>query len=595
MACKNNRVAAYAWAMLACLLPVSTSLGQTAPEHRSATRAEIRFDNERSWHVTARSRLIVGQTGALPEPLQTEGFAQREVLSQTFRIVASRSQPVTGTAQPHGSELYRKPEAFGLTAGDVIEQETSFRFQPLMPNTGMDQVFLFPDREQTHEVSITVFGERPNIRLESSRLVMQRLIGADGGRTNLEATREPFFQRRGMSHALESAPRLAVSTHMDSSALGDLMPKPAPIQGLVVTRGDFEPMRLAALLMEEVRKRSATGAQPPLSIGMQRQNLRPSPRVVSEGQASALEAAILLRDLLVQHGHEADLVLANDRMFAKLPRVPVGLYDTAIVVVPAHGIVVDLSMPGPSRWFQPDFYGREILRVSSRSTQFETLPAMTAATNRILITADMMVGRDGVVEGQSITRSEGPSALLIHDMAAKLSGSRAGMMQASLLERQGLDGLIRIGAVEKRGEEIHAHLGFRLVPTGGGDNVHRISLVPGPAIHRPPLLGLILALQDTSIKRVPCRAIEIEQAFIMHLPDRRALVEMPKSVLVEHEQGRYSAQYRLEDSRLHVSRKLMLDPKTTTCSREQLLNLAPVIRAAGRDFARKIHLRLPDG
>ena len=582
---------ALAWGALAGPIQAATQ-----PEQASSTRAEITFDNAKSWRMRAVSRLIVGQGGTLAEPVHSEGFAAREVLAMSFQVLVRQGQPVQSESRPHDLDLFREPARFGLIAGDVIEQETIYRFQPLVGNAGLDQVFVFPNREQPHKVSLVITGEKPEIRLESNRLAMQRLVDADGPRTLFDAASPPAHLQRGMSHALETAPRLSVSSHVNHAALAAFLPQPDLATALLPLAGaETDPLRLANVLMAEVKKLSAPPRAVPLPIAPQRQTLRPMARVVSEKGATPLEAAILLRDQLLRHGLKADLLFANDRMFSALPRMPVGLFDTVMVAVPAHGLVLDLSMEAASRWFQPDFYGREMLRVSGQSANLEILPRVAREANRIVVRADLTVGRDGIVEGQSVTTADGPSSVLLRDLAGKFTGSSRELLRKVLMERQGLEGLAQPGTIEDRGDQIHVHLGFRLNAPGGSDHVQHIATIPGPSLYRPPLLGLLLALKDPSIAEIPCRTLILEQDFIVHLPDRRALVEMPKNVQAETEIGRYSARYRLEDARLHVSRKLELDPPSMMCNRDQLHYLAPVIRAAARDMSRKLHVRMPDG
>jgi hypothetical protein len=142
---------------------------------------------------------------------------------------------------------------------------------------------------------------------------------------------------------------------------------------------------------------------------------------------------------------------------------------------------------------------------------------------------------------------------------------------------------------------IGQHLSFRLSPLAGGDTVLRIPTMPGPRLFRPPFLDLLPAFQGRDVEVVPCRAVSVEHQIILHLPDKRMLVEQPKDMTVIVPTGSYQVRYHVEPTRITVRRKLEFEPGQPFCTKEQVLEMAPLIRATSRDLARQLHLRLPTG
>jgi hypothetical protein len=164
-------------------------------------------------------------------------------------------------------------------------------------------------------------------------------------------------------------------------------------------------------------------------------------------------------------------------------------------------------------------------------------------------------------------------------------------MAADLLEKQMLEGAARVGHVERATDHTSIHLGFRLNPTLESNDVLLVPGSPGPRLHRPALVDFLPAFQRDVPALLACRPIHLRQNIVLDLPDQRSLIEVPPDMLVKSTLGQFRSEYRLEGRRLTIERLIELDPPSAFCERELTLDLSPVLRAAGRDLSRMLHIR----
>lgn len=300
--------------------------------------------------------------------------------------------------------------------------------------------------------------------------------------------------------------------------------------------------------------------------------------------------------MLRSQGIASELVFTNRRAILALPDVPVGLFDTVLVSVPALRAMFDMgAVSEPEIGQDPELAGRDALRLGPNGGQLEKLPATRAAENRVFVRADLRIGPDGAIEGQSLTETSGLATVNFRKLLHRLKAGPGDSGIARLLQQQSLEGEARLGPADQRGDAIGQHLSFRLSPLAGGDTVLRVPTIPGPRLFRPPFLDLLPAFDGRDAEIVPCRAAMIEHQIILHLPDSRMLVEQPKDMTVIVPMGSYVVRYEVEATRLIVRRRLEFEPGQPFCTRQQVLEMAPLIRATSRDIARQLHLRLPSG
>jgi hypothetical protein len=279
-----------------------------------------------------------------------------------------------------------------------------------------------------------------------------------------------------------------------------------------------------------------------------------------------------------------------------LPEVPVGMFDTVMVAVPALRMMLD-----PVRLSQldikvdPELAGRDALILRPDGGKLEKLPLLRPSDNKVFVRAELQIKADGEIEGQSLTESSGLAASKLQRLLQRLREEPQEASIAKILQQQSLDGEARLGPTDQRGDVIGQHLAFRLLPQAGSDTVIRVPTIPGPRLFKLPFVELVPALKDQDVPFVFCQAVTIEHHIVLHLPDKRMLVEQPKDITVAVPMGTYMVRYSVEPTRVIVRRRLEFEPRQAFCSREQVLETAPLIRAASRDLARQLHLRLPTG
>lgn len=537
-------------------------------------RVEIDLGASQEWTIRAAGPVRVGADGAFIWPYRQEGFSPA--------ITTSISHRKTGSNEPFrhffpvleaSDDAMPSPADLGYGPGDSVEIAFVRRVRPLVEG-GLDQAFVFPVVADASPIVIEVTSLRPEIQLRQVGLASR------GDFAELRGERRLFevpMRRAGISplHEFSTAPRLFLSSYSDFRELGRAKNAALAQAGPALTDRATRVAPAEAPIHKVVEKLVAE---------------------LRSDRITPLERAWRLRTMLESRGVPAQIVLTNRRAILALPDVPVGLFDTALVSVPAVRTIYDpSSAPETDIGLDPALGGREALRLGPDGGQLEKLPLTRASSNRIVVRADIQIGTDGTIEGQSLTEASGLASSSFEKLLHRLKAGPAGSGMDKLLQQQSLDGEVQLGPVERRGDVIGQHLSFRLSPLAGSDTVLRVPTIPGPRLFRPPFLDLIPALQGQDIEVVPCRAVMIEHQIILHLPDRRMLVEQPKDMTVIVPMGSYQVRYEIEPTRVIVRRRLEFEPGQAFCTREQVMEMAPLIRATSRDLARQLHLRLPAG
>lgn len=526
------------------------------------------------WTVRATGPMTVSADGTFDWPLRHEGFSTIVTTSMSHRRMGDDAPsrhvfPETvapGDAMPSARDL-------GYGPGDRVEITFVRRIRPLAGG-GLDQAFMFTNDGQGTPVTIELKSLRPEIRISQIGLVER------GGTFELRGQRRQFEvpeRQKGVSplHEFSTAPRLFLSSYPDYLELGR-----AKSATLVREHHD---------LSEGVAQPAAPGAPVRHVVEELLADLR------SHG-GTGIDRADRLRALLGTRGIEAHLVFTNRRAILALPEVPVGLFDTVLVAVPEIRMMLDpVRLSELDIRLDPELAGRDALHLRSDGGKLDKLPLLRASDNKVFVRAELQIGADGAIDGQSLTEASGLAASNLQKLLHRLLESPLDASIENLLQRQSLDGEARLGPTEQRGDAIGQHLSFRLLPQTGGDTVIRVPTIPGPRLFRLPFADLVPALKDQDVPFVSCLATTIEHQIVLHLPDKRMLVEQPRDMTVAVPTGSYHVRYTVEPTRVIVRRRLEFEPRQAFCSREQVLEMAPLIRAASRDLARQLHLRLPTG
>lgn len=537
-------------------------------------RVEIDLGSSHEWTIRAAGPVLVGADGAFIWPFRQEGFSPATTTSVSHRKAGGETPTRHFFPEPNAlRDSMPTPAELGYGPGDRVKIGLVRRIRPL-PGGGFDQAFAFPGHAEDAPVMVEVTSMQPEIRLGQAGMVPR------GGSAELRGDRKLFevSQRQGAAsplHAFSTAPRLFLSSYPDYVELGRA-------KNAVLTVAD-----------QALADRAAKAA--PAET--------PVPRIVEKlvadlrsDKGTPLERALRLRAMLLSRGIAAHIVFTNRRAILSLPDIPVGLFDTVLVSVPAARAIFDLGGSAEADvGLDPELAGRDALRLGPDGGELEKLPAARASANRIFVRADLQIGPDGAIEGQSLTETSGLATANFRKLLNRLKVGPADSGIAKLLQQQSLEGEARLGPSEQHGEVIGQHLSFRLLPVAGGDTVLRVPTIPGPRLFRPPFLDLLPAIQNRDVEVVPCRAVTVEHQIVLHLPDRRMLVEQPKDMTVIVPMGTYVVRYEIEPTRVIIRRKLEFEPGQPFCTRKEVLEMAPLIRATSRDIARQLHLRLPAG
>lgn len=544
---------------------------RAAPELATNTfRIEIDLGSQHEWTVRATGPVLVGADGTFHWPLRQEGFSTIVTTSMSHRRVGDEAplrhllpdSVVAGIAMPSAQDLGYRP-------GDRVEVAFVRRIRPLAGG-GLDQAFVFANDGRGTPVTVAVTSLRPEIGFSQIGLAER------GGTFELRGERKHFevpVRKKEVSplHELSTAPRLFLSSYPDYIELGHA--------------------KSAILPRENHPLGEQAAADAPMHHVVERllADLRPH-------EGAAIDRAARLRSMLGSRGIEAHLVFTNRRAILALPEVPVGMFDTVLVAVPALRMMLDpVRLSELDIRLDPELAGRDALHLLPDGGKLEKLPLLRASDNKVFIRAELQIGADGAIDGQSLTESSGLAASKLQKLLHRLNESPRDASIAKILEQQALDGEARLGSTDQRGGVLGQHLAFRLLPQAGSDTVMRVPTIPGPRLFKLPFVDLVPALKDQDVPFVTCQAITIEHQIVLHLPDKRMLVEQPKDITVAVPTGFYQARYTVEPTRVIVRRRLEFEPLQAFCSREQVLEMAPLIRAASRDLARQLHLRLPSG
>jgi len=508
------------------------------------------------------------------EPFLREGLARLE----RFWPEAPRQAALGArtTDQLHDGDVAPRPSA----------RQGAFWLSPLAAGQGLDQTFAFPPEMGGGQLVIEIVGHAEGIGIEYSglRLTSPVIPGHAIRLTGQIATTQ--HRSGGMIGAL----RLHLSSHASPEALAAAIRAPFDLPGPPITGKPPIPDRA-----ELARLMASLGAHGLTGSGF----ARPAPGgngpawSPEEQRALApLERAMLLQGEILRRGWTSHLVLSNRRSLPALTLRPAFLFDTVMVEVPQARLLLD-----PSRQLlldsdvpHPDLGGKPALVLAASGPELRAFRTLRPADQHVVVRAELSLDHHGTINGHSRTEVRGAARPILANLTQRLGQQNDAMQE--LLRRQGLVGTARLGPSEQDDNSLSQHLEFRLENRMRGSVRMPIHASGGPRLYRAPLSHLLPALQAGSEVAVTCQPMRLEQDIVMHLPDRRSLLDVPPDLHVEAAHSRYLAIYRLESTHLYIRRLLELDPPGATCPAGLIREMAPVLRAAGLDFDRPLNLRL---
>lgn len=531
-----------------------------AAPHEPDLRLRIDVTQPSRWKVSWTHRGAADQLRSHPaEPFHHEGLARRE--------------PPAGT--PAGADRPGESEASARESTHAEKhRHGAFELRPMGEALTLDQTFAFPAIAPPARIEIEIVGLAPGIALETN--------GFEG----VESFR-PGAELRLTGQIVEGRPtadtgpgplRLHLSTHDGTDGLARAIraalapPPPAePLQA-----GPLDPVVLRSLMQQEREKHGG-------AVG--------SGRSAHDAALARLAQAMRLQAELDRRGWASRILFTNRRPVLALPVHPVFLFDAVLLDLPEAGLVLD-----PERGAlldrlvpHPDLAGKAVLTLAPAGASLGAFRPLTPADNHIAVRAELALDHDGVIQGQSRTEARGAARASLEQFSARLAQESANLVD--LLRRQGLRGMARLGPREAATEHLSQHLEFELETMTPESGPIPIRAGVGPRLFRPPLLNLLPSLQAGAARPVSCVPQRLEQAIVLHLPDGRSLLDIPPDLDVRTPHARYRARYRLEQTHLHISRHLDIDPPGPLCAAELIREMAPALRAAGQDLDRPLNLR----
>ncbi len=514
-------------------------------------------------------------TGWQVEPFLSEGLARLQRLwpegpRQAALYQHSQASLPIDDSQP--AEIAASPRA-------------TFRLRPVAPGQGLDQSFAFP-AQTAGLLRVEIIGLTPETMLDFSGLELSA-EPVPGEAIRLHGR---FKVATPAMSGFASPLRLTLSSHRDHAALGRAILAPFGIAGPQTAHPASAPPDRAALLglIRFFGSEAHGGFEPQLG----RSIAEAGPlRAEDDRMPGPLDRAVAMAREMARRGWETRLVLSNRRHVPGLPVAPAFLFDTVLVeavqagllIDPVNGLLLDAEAP------HLELGGKAALVLDGEKILLRNFRPLRPADNHIVVRAQLSIDHSGRTEGQSLTEARGAAKPLLAQLLQRL-GESPGRPQ-EMAQKQGIAGTLRLGFAEDDETRIRQHLDFQLAALPGGAMLPRIRASIGPRLFRAPLANLMPVLRDRADGPVACHPLRLEHSLVLHLPDARSLLDVPPDLRVEGPNGFYDARYRVGPGHMHVERRLEFDPPGPLCSTDLVREMAPVLRAAGRDLDRALNFR----
>ena len=219
--------------------------------------------------------------------------------------------------------------------------------------------------------------------------------------------------------------------------------------------------------------------------------------------------------------------------------------------------------------------------------QADTQPGQTWVTGEIWVQAD------GTIYGSARTITQGAAAQRMERFMQEVQAEGAPNAAIQLLRRQNMEGSATLSPASPLDEgRMAMDVSFAITTRLEKDGSLRVPIQPGPRLAYMPQARYVQALRDRVIPAGLCQTEHYEQKLLVHLPSGSVLepAYLPDSVVsVPH--ARFRAQYSREGDHLTITRILSIEGGAQPCTTEAVLDMAPAIRAAAREFGRTVLVR----
>lgn len=488
-----------------------------------------------------------------------------------------------------------------VSPGDVITLHT---IGGLKANAlgGASIVQVFPASARLIKAEISVSGEHlASVAQESHGFDVVRKVGPEGVTMVYSLQPQPHRpDEPGAVHPIDFAPRLVMSTWQSYDDMGRKLAK-------IALTSDHELANVSsnarAAVSDAVGHRAKAMAILNALIRefvVETQHstvmaaFRSLDQVQVQKRGSRFDLARLYRALLAAEGIEGEIILTNLQALYSLPKVPVPAFDAALVHIPALDAYVDPSAQVMSFGvLHPAYAGKMGLKLGANAALFVIAPRLSAQDNRTRVLSEVSVSAEGGVEGNTRIEGHGGAGIVLRQNIARLASAGNAQDMQSLLRRQNMTGEAKLSKAETNhhADPFVADMSFRIHGETGRDKAVRVPISAGPRLIRPPQVDLVTALREERTQPFPCLPQSFEQDIVLHLPPTDMPYATPPNVAVRVAHASYEANYTLKGNVLNARRRFVLNVPGFVCTLETARDLAPAVKAAGRDMRRMLDVR----
>jgi transglutaminase-like putative cysteine protease len=300
--------------------------------------------------------------------------------------------------------------------------------------------------------------------------------------------------------------------------------------------------------------------------------------------------ATLMRALLAAKGIAADYVLISMGSSYKPPKIPADKYNHAILYLPEFDLYTDPTNSYASFDQLTGLADKPVLRVGDLGIVAARTPALSAATNRITVRADVTLRNDGTPVGTATTESSGPVSASIRSAMAHAEMKGSAGYAKSLLAANGWRGA---GRIELRSPVDHSNpfvvrTSFDLTNKFFGDGPNKNAIPYGPRLFPPFYSFFTDFIREKRSQDFVCGAGTYEQIIDLHLPAGKRLAKVPDSVEIKLPKASFTATYAMNGQILHVERRFVSQVDSEVCTSRIVDEMRPAIVAAWKDAS--VHL-----
>jgi hypothetical protein len=294
--------------------------------------------------------------------------------------------------------------------------------------------------------------------------------------------------------------------------------------------------------------------------------------ILANGYGDCKDQVALLIALLRARGIAAEPVLINLTQTFLLSGPPmVSAFNHAIIYLPEWGIYADTTAGGaPFGTLPAVLYNKPILRITEAGAEPGRMPALPPGLATVRNRTAMRFGPDGRLLGETSIEASGPYAIILRQIAARVSSRGSTVEVAERLRAAGLtgEGEIVPDPLDPIGPDYRLSSRFVIDPPPGALEGEAFRLPRGmDFLPRPGegLLGPIGLRGLAADEPTPCYAGLQEEEISLVLPEGRRPARLPRPRRIENAAFTFESTWSFEDRTLRVMRRFESRFTTNLC------------------------------